>query len=65
MNEYRQSLTTIKIELKLDQFHVDELRIDWFVRNTHPHMLNLDDVTLKGLFQALLKHQKIGDLSKQ
>ena len=34
-------LTPREDELEFDQLHVREIGIDWFVEDSHPHMLHL------------------------
>lgn len=42
--------TAIKHEFEFYEFHIYYIRIQWFVRETHTDMFQLNDVPLEGVF---------------
>jgi hypothetical protein len=58
----RQRRTAIKDKFELDDFHVDQIRVDLFMGNAHSDMFHLRNVTLKGVIQSIFKGDEVRDL---
>lgn len=54
--------TAVKHELKLDEFHIDDIRVQGFVREAHADMLQFNDVPLEGVLQSILEIDEIWNL---
>jgi hypothetical protein len=53
-----EALTTIKDKLQLYQLHVNQIRIDRFMRHPHANVLKLNDITLERVLQPVVKRDK-------
>ena len=54
--------TAVKHEFELDEFHIYDIRIQWFMRETHADMFQFNDVPLEGVLQSVLEIDEIRNL---
>lgn len=58
-----RKLTAVKHKSEFDEFHIYNIRVQWFVSETHADMFQFDDIPLKGVLQSVLKIDEIRNLS--
>lgn len=54
--------TAIEHEFEFNEFHIYDIRIQWFVREPHADMFQLNDVPLEGVLQSVLEIDEIRNL---
>lgn len=55
--------TAVEHEFELDEFHIYDIRVQWFVRETHADVFQFNDIPLEGVLQSVLEIDEIRDLS--
>lgn len=55
--------TAVKHEFKLYELHIYDIRVQWFVRETHTNVFQFNDIPLEGVLQPVLEIDEIRNLS--